>query len=437
MIIKKFMAKDSRSAMTQIRKEFGPDAILLSSKSVGDHFEMVAAPNYDDQDIERELEFQRAEKERLALKQELEKQELTNQAERERELARLHAQDQQTLKVLQDEMADMRRLIEAQLNFDKAAGLVNGPEPQTKNQPQNDNQPKVHIDQYLADIGLSRRLRESLHKRLQGINKIEMASSKTMQILSNAVREMDVGLLPDRGIAAFVGSVGSGKTTALIKLAQKHRKRHGVDGIGLVLFGHKASLKNDRDNVLIKYSTSLGITCHHAETPRQLISAVKSFSSKSLIFIDCAGSEKPTPFLKKSLSALSAMNKRLLTFLTVAADTDRVNQEQSINAYSGMASGLIVSKVKNAHHLGALVELLIRKKMPLGYISETRKMDSNITQGNSEALIRMALSLGKLPLETKNQKHQSSIQIETKNSNRSVSRDTQRTLEPNFFGIAS
>jgi len=71
-----------------------------------------------------------------------------------------------------------------------------------------------------------------------------------------------------------------------------------------------------------------------------------------------------------------------------------------MNSYADLASAVIVTRVKNSRYLGALVELLIRKKMPLGYISETRKLDSKISQGNSDKLIQMALSLGDLPKES-------------------------------------
>lgn len=412
MIIKKFVAKDSRSALTKIRKEFGPEAILLSSKEVGDHFEMVATPNYDDQDIEQEIALQHQRKREQDIKQ---------------ELSSLYAKDQQSLKVLQDEMAQMRTLIEAQLSRDKLLleSLGQQSEPVTMTptymggnqiQPQavqqqspaarrdpGQPQPQQHIDQHLAEIGVSRRLRESLRRRLQGIQKLETASSKTMQILSGAVRELDTAPLPEAGIAAFVGEPGSGKTTALIKLAQKHRKHFGVEDIGIVLLNQSYLRKDPDANLLGKYADAMSISCLYADSPRQLLAAVKKLAGKKLVLIDSSGSSQSLPLLNKSLAALKSRCPGLMTFLTTAADLSRSEQERSVKRYAGLASAMIVTKTKGARHLGALVELLIRKKLPLGYISATAKLDASIIRGQSEQLIRMALELGNLPLDAAEQ----------------------------------
>lgn len=436
MIIKKFTAKDSRAAMAKIRKEFGPDAILLSSKEVGDQFEMVASPKYDDQDIEQEIALQHQMKREQDIKQ---------------ELSSLYAKDQQSLKVLQDEMAQMRSLIESQLERDKillesmgqraeplnrvSGNMVAGygghqayqqplahnpavqqavatqpiphPPPQAAPAYQQEavaqDAAQQHIDQYLADIGISRRLRESLQRRIQGIQELETASSKTMQILSGAVRELDVASLPESGVAAFVGAPGSGKTTALIKLAQKHRKHFGVDDVGFILLDQKYLRKHADANLLIKYADAMGIPYLYADTPRQLLSAAKKLADKKLLLIDSSGSKESLPMLHKSLQALSAKCPKLMTFMALAAQSNRVDQERAVKAYGQLASATVVTKTKEARHLGALVELLIRKKIPLGYISATAKLDASIIQGSSEQLIRMALDLGRLPKENNRQ----------------------------------
>ena len=52
MIIKKFVERDSRTAMAKVRSEFGSEAVVLSSRSLDeDYFEIVAAINYDEQDV--------------------------------------------------------------------------------------------------------------------------------------------------------------------------------------------------------------------------------------------------------------------------------------------------------------------------------------------------------------------------------------------------
>jgi flagellar biosynthesis protein FlhF len=43
MRIQRYIAKDMRSALAQVREAMGPEAIILSSGTVGDQVEVVAA----------------------------------------------------------------------------------------------------------------------------------------------------------------------------------------------------------------------------------------------------------------------------------------------------------------------------------------------------------------------------------------------------------
>ena len=43
MRIQRYIAKDMRSALAQVRESLGPDAVILSSGKIGDEVEVVAA----------------------------------------------------------------------------------------------------------------------------------------------------------------------------------------------------------------------------------------------------------------------------------------------------------------------------------------------------------------------------------------------------------
>ena len=43
MRIQRYIAKDMRSALAQVREAMGPEAVILSSGTVGDQVEVVAA----------------------------------------------------------------------------------------------------------------------------------------------------------------------------------------------------------------------------------------------------------------------------------------------------------------------------------------------------------------------------------------------------------
>ncbi|HLM53326.1 MAG TPA: flagellar biosynthesis protein FlhF, partial [Pseudoxanthomonas sp.] len=59
MKIKRFVAPDMRTAFAMVRKEHGPDAVILSNRMVEDGIEIVAATNYDESLVHRTLEAMR------------------------------------------------------------------------------------------------------------------------------------------------------------------------------------------------------------------------------------------------------------------------------------------------------------------------------------------------------------------------------------------
>ena len=59
MKIKRFVAPDMRTAFAMVRKEHGPDAVILSNRMVDEGVEIVAATNYDESLVQRTLEGMR------------------------------------------------------------------------------------------------------------------------------------------------------------------------------------------------------------------------------------------------------------------------------------------------------------------------------------------------------------------------------------------
>ena len=53
MKIKRFVAADMRSAMNLVRKEHGPDAVILSNRRIEEGIEIVAAAHYDEGVVQR------------------------------------------------------------------------------------------------------------------------------------------------------------------------------------------------------------------------------------------------------------------------------------------------------------------------------------------------------------------------------------------------
>ena len=55
MKIKRYVNKDSRSALAQVRAEMGADAVILSNKKVNGMVELVAARDFDETALQNKL----------------------------------------------------------------------------------------------------------------------------------------------------------------------------------------------------------------------------------------------------------------------------------------------------------------------------------------------------------------------------------------------
>ena len=61
MKIKRFMAKDMRDAIRQVREEQGPDAVILSNRRIDGQVEIVAATDYDEALVRQAIKAEKRE----------------------------------------------------------------------------------------------------------------------------------------------------------------------------------------------------------------------------------------------------------------------------------------------------------------------------------------------------------------------------------------
>ena len=62
MKIKRFFAADIRQAMRMVKEELGADAVIMSNRSVDGGVEIVAARDFDEQVVHKNLQQQEQEK---------------------------------------------------------------------------------------------------------------------------------------------------------------------------------------------------------------------------------------------------------------------------------------------------------------------------------------------------------------------------------------
>lgn len=396
MIIKKFVDKDSRSAMARVRDEFGAEAVVLSSRSVGDSFEMIAAANYDEYDVLRQCDdlpqeefasgpaavvrLPSAPAPQIPVEEEVAKTPAANEpAKKSASNSAKDSDNGPSLQTLQTELASLRELIQKELPK-YSSGPSRAPNPA-----------RAAIKSRLARLGVSKDLSLELINEIPDLLSQKESWQSLVKLMTGKLKQNEETLLETGGIAAFIGPVGSGKTSTVAKIASAHLMTHGRGELGLITTSGVGDAPNTR---LIKFANAMGIPCIEANTATHLKAAVEEFSDKKLVLIDTPGMERNDLRLTMQLAEFRLTNHPIDSYLVVSAESDGTTLEKTINAFSRYKPvGLVVTKVDKSLNLGGIIETLVRRREGLSYISDGTRIPGDLYAGGAKIIMKRALSL--------------------------------------------
>ena len=182
MKIKRFIDKDSRSAMASVRAELGPDAVVLSSKKIGDQFEMVAAVDFDVDDLSSNLDGNVE----LSIEQQVEQQ---RQLSSQPSVAKMP--DEQVLNELHQELAALRQQLLLELS--KISGAKAAPAERL-----------TGLHTQLEQLGLSKGFSDALIREMGIIGQTKEGWNKALRLLVHKLNAGEDEILSKGGIFAML-----------------------------------------------------------------------------------------------------------------------------------------------------------------------------------------------------------------------------------------
>ncbi|NND67030.1 MAG: flagellar biosynthesis protein FlhF [Halioglobus sp.] len=359
MRIKRFLEKDARTAMSRARAELGPEAVILSNKSVGGKVELVAAIDIDEAALEHNDIF----------------------AEHQRELgAGSTPVDAATLADLQRELGNLRSMIEgklAQMSWRSMAGVPSA---------------KAAVHARLAGLGLSASLTGSLADILPAQGEMEDYWPVVLQMLVSRLNVPEEDrLLDSGGFVALMGSTGVGKTTTAAKLAARFVLRHGRENVALVTTDCYRIGGQEQLQIFARY---LDIPCVVATDAKELRSALRKLASRHLVLIDTAGMSQRDEKLHGQYQMLEDTGLDIRTYLVLSATAQREALQETIQAFKGAElAGAIATKLDEAVSLGGLVDTLIENSLPLAYVSDGQQVPNDLAPAAARSIVARAVAL--------------------------------------------
>ena len=350
MEIRRFKGNDMREGMQQVRSCLGDEAIILSTRSVGDQIEILASTESDVLAIAKEEHFPKP----------VVESEETQNTESDRSSQFL---GEEKLAHLETEIVELKNMLCQELGR-----LQRFPEPVS-------GHPDSLVTR-LVNTGMS-------HSYAQELTATWRPKPTTMGQLGGRLAAMisscDEECVTESGIHAFVGASGAGKTTTVAKLAARYALKYDRKDIVLISTDR---FKIGGQDKLEGYGQLLQIDVMAANSVQELSRLLRKFKNRRMILIDTGGMtrHKRDELLFKYLGG-ATVNGRKIQNTLVASSSSQQNQQDLIIESFGREnlSSVVLTKTDEAITLGAALSTLTRHRLPLAY------------QGNGQGLSDLVL----------------------------------------------
>jgi flagellar biosynthesis protein FlhF len=396
MKIQRYLAKDMRGALAQVREQLGSDAVILSSGRVGDEVEVVAAIDFESQretlesdpsprtpatiagrDTIRKVDFAKSKRASSQLSPEVAQ---FGSHEDDAPQARESAAGETSLA---DEVKGMRRMLEAQL-----ATL-------TWNDLSRRSPLQAAMLKELARLGLSNELSQSLARKIPENLNFTAARRFALATISRTIQVTGDRWLEEGGRVAFAGPAGAGKTTLIAKLAARWVLRHGPRRIALVSADAVRIGAHEQMHMLGRL---LGVTAHTVYDIAELPDLLAGLAGQRLVLIDTAGASPRDPELARRLRLLHQMQgnggTRLESAIVLPASTQAGSIDEVLNRFAlAQPTAVCITKVDEAVSLGGILSALVRTKLPAAYVSDGQRVPEDLVPARSHSLVARAVDI--------------------------------------------
>ena len=283
------------------------------------------------------------------------------------------------LQELQAEIADMRFLLEQQL--DRLGAAAN---------PMSGSPILGSVGRRLERIGLPS---EAISKVLSRCTKTHSLSDAWPDALANLAHQLPINgrdVVDQGGIFAFVGPTGVGKTTTIGKLAARYVLQHGADKVALITTDTYRIAAHDQLRSLARI---LRVPVRVVDESNSLESLLKSLRHCSLVLIDTAGFRHGDPQLKAQLKAL-ADQPQVKSLLVLSCNSQEQMLKASVHAYgAARLHGCVLTKLDETASMGEALGVVMQSRLPVVYTTDGQDIPKNIDVARAHQLVAKAVAL--------------------------------------------
>ena len=413
MKIKRFVAKDMRTALRKVSDTLGPDAVILSNNRVEDGIEIVAAIDYDESLIHKPAKAEGSKKPNPFI-QEDEETARSHTKQRDREAAlddlrygrnipapaaqadisnavnafaaqsanknqHLWTQEPAFMQ-MQSELKSLKGLLVNQFS-----GLSWGNEVQY-------HPLRARLLQRLMSLGFSPRLSKDIAAHVNEEKDFEHNWRLALGELAHRIPVGENEILEKGGVVALVGATGVGKTTTIAKLAARYTLKHGPHRVALITTDNHRVAAHEQ---LHSYARIMGVPMRVAGDTDSLRKALDELYDKELILIDTAGMSQRDMMLNNQFGMLYGEGlPEIKTYLTLATNCQRGVLTETGEKFKQMKlSGCILTKVDETTSMGGALSVAIENNLPISYFCDGQQVPEDIHLARAHSIVSRSVSV--------------------------------------------
>ncbi|MBN1380260.1 MAG: flagellar biosynthesis protein FlhF [Deltaproteobacteria bacterium] len=365
MQIKRYEVNNLREAMAQIKKELGPDAIILSTKKMtGSPLIEVTAARDNGLDLAASLD--------KAVGKNFPRQDddIRNLTE---EISGLKS----SIDLLTQKVFQQKNMLNETMDvlWERFASGIK------------DHLYDVYVK--LVENGISRSRAANLVETIknefpsESCDTYEKGTRIAEKLIARSILKDDQ---KERRIKAFIGPTGVGKTTTLAKLAAHYSLDKKLK-VGLITTDTYRIAATEQLKI---YAKIMGLPLDIASEKKLFDRSVAKFSDKDMILVDTPGRNQYDEGSLKSLkNTLDTSVETVLLINPSVREEYLVDTAEQFKMFD--YHRIILTKVDECRHLGLMYDVLDEIRKPVSYVTTGQNVPRDIEKASPERLARMIL----------------------------------------------
>jgi flagellar biosynthesis protein FlhF len=190
-------------------------------------------------------------------------------------------------------------------------------------------------------------------------------------------------------VHGFVGPAGSGKTSTMARLTTIYTHQF-KQKVGWITFDTKRVAAAAQLQV---YGKIIGVPVEPVSTVREFKEALKRFDKLDHIFIDTPGMGIRDAQMIAEMSEILKHGHVNTMYLVASASTKNEDLTQIVKAYRSLSvTSLIVSKLDESQTYGNVFNLLMRSKLPVSYFTSGQAIPQSLEKATLEKVVELILN---------------------------------------------